>query len=250
IVGPNGAGKSSILLAISVALGQSYTERGQKLSDLIRRGMEAARVVVVLDNRPVGGRRPIPSIQSDTVSIARFLKRSGEYWHYVNNKFKTKAEVANLLSRIGINPDNILIIMHQNMIEQFVSRDSVEKLIMIEEAVGAAGLRERIKEAEQKLSALLAEEAVIRKTLEDAGAAVDFWKEEYQKLTLIKDLENRRATLDREYYWSLVREAERSRDKIAEKLKNLNEEVEKLGAEAVEAAREVDRKYRQLIEVI
>ncbi|MDW7977212.1 MAG: AAA family ATPase [Candidatus Caldarchaeum sp.] len=250
IVGPNGAGKSSILLAISVALGQSYTERGQKLSDLIRRGMEAARVVVVLDNRPVGGRRPIPSIQSDTVSIARFLKRNGEYWHYVNNKFKTKAEVTNLLSKIGINPDNVLIIMHQNMIEQFVSRDSVEKLIMIEEAVGAAGLRERIKEAEQKLSALLAEEAVIRKTLEDAGAAVDFWREEYQKLTLIKELESRKATLDREYYWSLVREAERSRDKIAEKLKNLNEEVEKLGAEAVEAAREVDRKYRQLIEVI
>ncbi|MEM2972921.1 MAG: AAA family ATPase, partial [Candidatus Caldarchaeum sp.] len=188
IVGPNGAGKSSILLAISVALGQSYTERGQRLSDLIRRGMEAARVVVVLDNKPVDGRRPIPSIQSDSVSIARFLKKNGEYWHYVNNKFRTKAEVENLLARVGINPDNILIIMHQNMIEQFVSRDSVEKLAMIEEAVGASGLRERIKEAEQKLTALLAEETVLRKTLEDAGAAVDFWREEYKKLTLIREL--------------------------------------------------------------
>ena len=36
IVGPNGAGKSSVLLAISVAFGQAYTERSRKLSDLIR----------------------------------------------------------------------------------------------------------------------------------------------------------------------------------------------------------------------
>ncbi|MEM2555240.1 MAG: AAA family ATPase [Candidatus Caldarchaeum sp.] len=232
IVGPNGAGKSSILLALSVALGQTYTERGQRLSDLIRRGMDAARVAVVFDNRPVNGKRPIPAISSDTVSVARFLKRNGEYWHYVNNKFKTKAEVENLLSRIGINPDNLLIIMHQNMIEQFVSRDSREKLVMIEEAVGAAGLRERIKQAESKLSALLAEEAVIRKTLEDARAAVEYWREEYQKLTVIKQLEERKRNLETEYLWSLVREAEKSRDRIKDKITALSEEVGELEKEA------------------
>ena len=40
IVGPNGAGKSSLLLAISVGLGQTYTERSRKLSDLIRWGRD------------------------------------------------------------------------------------------------------------------------------------------------------------------------------------------------------------------
>ena len=40
ICGPNGAGKSSILIGISVALGQSYTERSRKLSDLIRWGKD------------------------------------------------------------------------------------------------------------------------------------------------------------------------------------------------------------------
>ncbi|MFQ5762597.1 MAG: AAA family ATPase, partial [Candidatus Bathyarchaeia archaeon] len=34
ICGPNGSGKSSILLALSVCLGQAYTERSRKLSDL------------------------------------------------------------------------------------------------------------------------------------------------------------------------------------------------------------------------
>ncbi|MEM4280785.1 MAG: AAA family ATPase [Candidatus Caldarchaeum sp.] len=247
IVGPNGAGKSSILLAISVALGQTYTERGQRLSDLIRRGMDAARVAVVFDNRPVDGKRPIPTISSDSVTIARFLKKNGEYWHYVNNKFKTKAEVENLLSKIGINPDNMLIIMHQNMIEQFVSRDSREKLVMIEEAVGAAGLREKIKQAETKLSALLAEEAVIRKTLEDARAAVDYWREEYQKLNVIKQLEERKKQLETEYLWSLVREAEKSRDRIQDKINMLNEEVEKLEKETRRLSDEVNILSQRLL---
>ena len=60
ICGPNGAGKSSILLAVSVALGQVYTERSRKLSDLIRRGKDTARVSLIFDNRPVDGKRPIP----------------------------------------------------------------------------------------------------------------------------------------------------------------------------------------------
>src|SRR4030065_1050688 len=56
ICGPNGAGKSSIILAISVALGQAYTERSRKLSDLIRWGQDSARVTLVFDNTPKDGK--------------------------------------------------------------------------------------------------------------------------------------------------------------------------------------------------
>ena len=59
IGGPNGAGKSSLLLAISVGLGQSYTERSSKLSDLIRWGNDQARVTIILDNSKVGNKRPV-----------------------------------------------------------------------------------------------------------------------------------------------------------------------------------------------
>ncbi|MEM0329668.1 MAG: AAA family ATPase, partial [Nitrososphaerota archaeon] len=136
ITGPNGSGKSSILLGISVALGQTYTDRAGKLSDLIRRGEKAARLTVIFDNAEVDGRRPIPWLQSDQLVITRYLKRTGEYWHYVNNRLKTKAEVDHLLRRLGINPNNMLIIMHQNMIEEFASKNNVEKLKMVEDAVG------------------------------------------------------------------------------------------------------------------
>ncbi|MDG6964678.1 MAG: AAA family ATPase, partial [Nitrososphaerota archaeon] len=72
IVGPNGAGKSSVLLAISVAFGQAYTERSRKLSDLIRRGKEIARVSLVFDNSAKAGHRPIPYSKSDTFMLSRY----------------------------------------------------------------------------------------------------------------------------------------------------------------------------------
>jgi hypothetical protein len=74
IVGPNGAGKSSVLLAISVAFGQAYTERSRKLSDLIRRGKDIARVSLIFDNRPREGRRPIPYSKADTFMLSRYLR--------------------------------------------------------------------------------------------------------------------------------------------------------------------------------
>ncbi len=246
IVGPNGAGKSSILLGISVALGQSYTERGERLSDLVKRGSEAARVAVVLDNTPINGKRPIPQYSTDTVTITRFLKKNGDYWQYINNRFKPKAEVEHFLSQIGINPNNMLIIMHQNMIEQFVVRDSREKLLLIEEAVGASGLRQRIREAESKLAALAAEEKVLRKTLDDARAAVEFWREEYEKLTILRRLNQRKDELEREYLWALVNEAKKSRERVESKIRGIQQQLEETAREA----EETDLKVRGVREKI
>jgi len=93
VCGPNGAGKSSILLALAVALGQTYTERSRRLSDLIRRGKNLGRVSVVFDNSPKDGRRPIPSVNSDTLVLSRYLNRDGTYWHEANNRTMTKGEV-------------------------------------------------------------------------------------------------------------------------------------------------------------
>ena len=86
IVGPNGAGKSSVLLAISVAFGQAYTERSRKLSDLIRRGKDIARVSLVFDNSSKSGRRPIPYSKSDTFMLSRYLRKDGSYWFEADYK--------------------------------------------------------------------------------------------------------------------------------------------------------------------
>ncbi|GBC71795.1 Chromosome partition protein Smc [Candidatus Calditenuaceae archaeon HR02] len=239
ITGPNGSGKSSILLGLSVALGQTYTERGQRLSDLIRRGKEAARLTVVLDNSPVDGERPVSSIKSDEITVTRFIKRSGEYWHYVNNRFTPKAELEELLRRLGINPNNALIIMHQNMIENFASRDNIEKLRAMEDAVGLSHLRERLLEAESRLNSLRSEEASVKRLLSEAGEAVEYWRRELQKLQHLKELEERRKSLELEYAWSLVHQVGKSLERrrlILERMlrekARLEEEAAAYGSEA------------------
>ncbi len=90
VCGPNGAGKSSILLGLAVALGQTYTERSRRLGDLIRRGEDLGRVSVVFDNSFHDGKRPISSINSDTLVLSRYLNRDGTYWHEANNRMVMK----------------------------------------------------------------------------------------------------------------------------------------------------------------
>ena len=239
ITGPNGSGKSSILLGLAVALGQTYTERGARLSDLIRRGREAARLTVILDNSPVNGERPFRHIKSDEIAITRYIKKSGEYWHYVNNRFTPKAELEELLRGLGINPNNALIIMHQNMIENFAARDDVEKLRAMEDAVGISSLRERILDAEARLNSLRSEEASVKRLLAEAGEAVEYWRRELQKLQQLRSLEERKNTLELEYVWSLANQVLRSLERkrsILERLlserEGLEREAERLGREA------------------
>src|SRR3990172_5438467 len=118
ICGPNGSGKSSILMAISVALGQAYTERSRKLSDLIRHGRKIARVSLLFDNTPVDGKRPMRMSKSDSFMLSRYIRSDGSYWYEADYRQISRAELRVLLEEFGLNPDNMLVIMHQGMIEE------------------------------------------------------------------------------------------------------------------------------------
>lgn len=202
ISGPNGAGKSSILLALSVALGQSHTERSRKLSDLIRRGEEMARVSVVFDNSPNDGRRPIPDADTDSFVLSRYLQEDGTYWHEANYETVTKEEVKRTLSQLSINPDNMLIVMHQGMIDVFGAIDAQERLKTVEEAVGLSSYRDKILNARENLSHKLSEEESINAMLEEAQDTLDHWEEEYERYKRKENLLEKKERLEREYAWA------------------------------------------------
>ena len=212
ICGPNGAGKSSILLAISVALGQAYTERSRKLSDLIRWGSDTARVTLVFDNKAVQGKRPIPRISTDFFRISRFLKKDGTYWFQVNFQTVNKREVTTILNEFGINPDNMLIIMHQRMMEEFGITTSKQRLDMVEEAVGLGKYRLNILESKEKLSQVLSEEASISTLFENAEQTLSYWKQEYEKFQEKQNLVDQKQDLQREL---LVAQIVRQQNQVA-----------------------------------
>ena len=208
IGGPNGAGKSSLLLAISVGLGQTSTERSRKLSDLIRWGQDQARVTLILDNTKQNNRRPEPKFNKDQLFLTRILRQDGKYWFELENHAASKQDVARLLGKFGVDPDNMLIIMHQNMVEQFSVLSNIDKLRMVEEAVGLEPFRENVVAAKTKLSRILTQEESVGKLLEQAEQTLNYWREQYEKFQEKKQLQLKRRFLDRELVWAEVERRE------------------------------------------
>ncbi len=208
IGGPNGAGKSSLLLAISVGLGQTYTERSRKLSDLIRWGKDQARVTLILDNSKQGNKRPVSKYSKDQLFLTRVLRRDGKYFFELENRVATKQDIERLLGKFGVDPDNMLIIMHQNMVEQFSVLSNVEKLRMVEAAVGLEPFRENVVQAKTKLMRILSQEESVSKLLEQAQQTLAYWHEQYEKYQEKKQLQLKRRFLDRELVWAEVERRE------------------------------------------
>jgi chromosome segregation ATPase len=216
VCGPNGAGKSTILIGISVALGQSSTERSKRLSDLIRRGKDEARVTLVLDNSPRDGRRPVKKIRKDQIFLTRGLRRDGKYWFELENTAANKADVNRLLAKFEVDPDNMLIIMQQNMVEQFTVLSTQEKLRMVEAAVGFESYRKNVVMAQKKLSRILSQGDSVGKLLESAEQTLSYWREQYDRYQQKKQLRLKRRFLERELAWAEVLKRERAVAKLKE----------------------------------
>ena len=235
ICGPNGSGKSSLLLAISVGLGQSYTERSRKLSDLIRWGRDQARVTLVLDNTKIGKRRPVPKFKKDQIFLTRVLRKDGKYWFALENRAATKAEVERLLARLGVDPDNMLIIMHQNMVEQFTMLSPQEKLRMVEAAVGLESYRQNVLKARKKLTRISSQESSISELLESAEQTLNYWREQYDRYQEKKQLLTKRRFLERELAWAgaarrenIVEESEANTKKQQNVLNQIEDETKEI----------------------
>ena len=246
IVGPNGAGKSSILLAISVAFGQAYTERSRKLSDLIRRGKDIARVSLIFDNRVREGRRPIPYSKADTFMLSRYLRKDGSYWYEADYKEIDKSEVVRLLREFGINPDNLLIIMHQGMIEELGAISQEQRLVMVEEAVGFREYRERILAAEADLNSMVSEEGSLVQLIDNANQTIEYWKQIYDRFLEKKRLQEHRGLLERELLWAQEGKLAKSLASVLDKLEIRRESLAELREQQNKAGTESELHRRLL----
>ncbi|MEM2842450.1 MAG: AAA family ATPase [Candidatus Bathyarchaeia archaeon] len=221
VCGPNGSGKSSILLAISIVLGQSYTERAKKLSDLIRWGQEEAKVALTITNKLEDGRRVFPQFRDKFIEVARVIRKNGEYAYFVQDKRFLKNDVASAFKRVGLNPDNMLMIMHQLMVGKFSLTTPQEKLKMLEEAIGFQSYREDILNAFNRLRELKTEEEKLLDFLESTKATYDFWRKERDKFLKKQALTLKLNEVNRETAWLKVKKKKDDLTKILCKLDEL-----------------------------
>jgi chromosome segregation protein len=125
--------------------------------------------------------------------------------------------------------------MHQSMVEQFTVLSNVEKLRMVEAAVGLEPFRENVLQAQHKLTRILSQEESVGKLLESAEATLNYWREQYEKYQEKKQLQTRRRFLDRELAWAEVERRESiARELEADKTRE-QEKLNRIGAEANKA---------------
>jgi chromosome segregation ATPase len=247
ISGPNGAGKSSILLAISVAMGQIYTERGRRLRDLIRRGTEIARITLVFDNEAKNGRRPISFSDADTFTLSRYLRHDGHYWWEADYRQISYEEVTRHFKGFGIDPNNMLIIMHQNTMEQFSLTSPQEKLKLLEEAVGFSAYRERVLEAWRRLESVISEDESIADLLGRAEESLGYWREMHERYVQRRELEARRAWLNREMIWARIIRQEQTLQELDEQLR-VKEHARDSNVSELAETREQIRTWREKLD--
>ncbi|MCK4439258.1 AAA family ATPase, partial [Candidatus Bathyarchaeota archaeon] len=233
VCGPNGSGKSSLLLGICVALGDTYTERSKRLSDLIRWDAESARVTLILNNAvQENGYRPVPQYNMDEITLTRTLRRDGKYGFRLNQRNVSKAEVVDLLKSFGFDPNNMLIIMHQAMPTRFANISPQERLKTLEEAVGYESFRRDVVEAKSKLSGILSEEESLNQLLNQARETLAYWREQNERLREKRQLQKRQTFLQQEMAWSRVLTLEaavqRLQDELAETERDLSSAEEEM----------------------
>lgn len=242
VCGPNGSGKSSLLLGICVALGDTYTERSKKLSDLIRWGAESARVTLSLDNSlKANGYRPVPQYNMDAITLTRTLRKDGKYGFQLNQRNVSKVEVVSLLKTFGFDPNNMLIIMHQTMPTRFANIHPKERLKILESAVGYETFRDDVIEARSKLSGILSEEQSLGSLMNQARETLSYWREQNERLQEKKQLQTRQVFLQQEMAWSRVMMLEAQVQKLMSQLKDTERDMS-------EAEAEMDRNTKSIMD--
>jgi chromosome segregation protein len=117
------------------------------------------------------------------------------------------------------------------MVEQFSVLSNVEKLRIVEAAVGLEPFRENVVQAQQKLTRILSQSESVSKLLESAEQTLSYWREQYDKFQEKKQLQTKRRFLERELAWAeverrenAVRELEADRHKVQETLDRIEKE--------------------------
>jgi chromosome segregation ATPase len=246
ICGPNGSGKSTLLIAISLALGMSHTERGRKLSDLIRWGADRSRISLVLDNSHHDGARAFPEFDTDELVVERTLTKSGSYPIKIDGVPATKEELMTLIKSQGINPDNMMIIMQQDMVEEFSLLSPMDKLSMLEEVIEFESYRRDLLQAREDLEALLGEERETRRILDGSNRRVTEWERLYERFQRKRKLEDELEELTAEALWARAAEGEKALQQLESRRGEREQELAHINDRLSELERRIQERSKQL----
>ncbi len=230
IVGPNGCGKSNIVEALRWCMGENSAKsmRGSGMEDVIFSGTSnlpaknISEVSLLLDNQEKSG--PIQYKDFDEISIKRKIEKDKGSKYYINDKEVRARDVQTFFADLSTGAHSPSLIS-QGRIGQLVIAKPIERKSILEEAAGISGIHARRQEAENRLNAA---ENNLKKADElkrQQQKQLDNLKKQAEEATRYKEISNQIKKTEAGLYFLKIREIEKDKKRIVEKLSELDDEI-------------------------
>jgi len=230
IVGPNGCGKSNIVEALRWCMGENSAKsmRGSGMEDVIfsgtsnRASKNISEVSLLLDNQNKEG--PSHYKEFDEVSIRRKIEKDKGSKYFINDKEVRARDVQTLFADLSTGAHSPSLIS-QGRIGQLVTSKPIERKSILEEAAGISGIHARRQEAETRLNA--AENNLKRadELKKQQQKQLDNLKKQAEEATKYKEISKEIKRIEAGLYYLKIREIEKDKKLIAEKLSELDDEI-------------------------
>lgn len=248
IVGPNGSGKSNLSEAFRWVLGEPNARqlRGSRMEDVIfagsagRRPVGLAKVSITLEN--TGGL----DLPFNEVTITRRVDRGGTSELLLNGIPCRLRDVQQLLQDTGLGREAYSVV-GQGRVDQVLSSRGEDRRVLVEEAAGIIGYKERRREALRRLESVsqrLERLGDILAELRDRIAPLRLEAQRAREHRLLKEeLTALELQIHRSRLADLTRQVDRVQDKVAAaqaQLAAARDELQAGEAELASARRRLD----------
>ncbi len=202
IVGPNGSGKSNVAEAFRWVLGEQSLKslRGKRGEDLIFNGSSAlgrlsrASVAVTFDNT----NRHFSTIDFDEVTISREVFRDGVNEYKINGSIVRLRDIVELLASISLGASGHHIIS-QGEADRILNANSVDRRLMIEDALGLKIYQWKLAESEKKLAKTEDNIKQVESIRREIVPHLKFLKKQVEKIEKVREFKSELQNLYGDY---------------------------------------------------
>ncbi len=230
VVGPNGCGKSNIVESLRWCMGENSAKsmRGSGMEDVIfsgtsnRPSKNISEVSLLLDNQ--NKESPAQFKEFNEISIKRKIEKDKGSKYYINDKEVRARDVQTFFADLSTGAHSPSLIS-QGRIGQLVTAKPIERKSILEEAAGISGIHARRHEAETRLNA--AENNLKRadELKKQQQKQLDNLKKQAEEATRYKEISKEIKKVEAGLYFLKIREIEKDKKKIVEKLSELDDEI-------------------------
>ncbi|WP_296877125.1 chromosome segregation protein SMC [Thomasclavelia sp.] len=226
IVGPNGCGKSNISDAVRWVLGEQSVKslRGANMADVIfagsedRRAQNLAEVTLVFDNSD-----HFMKYDYNEVEITRRLYRQNNEAEYLINKQTCRLkDIVDLIMDTGLGKDSLSIISQGN-ISSFADNKPEERRGIFEDAAGVSKYKKRKLESIRKLERTKENLERIGDIVGELEKQVGPLKRQKEKAEKYLDLKEKLTAVEVNVLVKEATDAKKSLDLLSKEIKDLNE---------------------------